>query len=200
MRSLSSRSLRHGVDRLCRRGEGLRKEPHGIEQSTCRLVAVAFSIINTPALSLFPITNIKSVLHQSPVEIFPGRHVHCPICRGVSDSGMCEKKTAGLTAQLEVVLKVSNHPWMSVVDDEDNVSNVCLDVGNRVADEVLDCLGDAIVIGTNLQVELVLRVVHGEGFGTNLLVGAKKRWLLDRLDETVLMECLSIDQVTKLGR
>lgn len=113
---------------------------------------------------------------------------------------MCEKRTAGLTAQLEVMLTVSDHPWKFVVDDEDNVSNVCPDVGNRVADEVLDCLGDAIVIGTNLQVKLVLRVVHGEGFGTNLLVGAKKRWLLDGLDETVLMERLLIDQVANLGR
>lgn len=196
----TSRSSMHGVDRLCRRGESLRKKPHGIEQSTCRLIAVAFSIINTPALSLFPITNIKSVLHQSPVEIFPGRHVHFPVCRGVSDSGTCEKKTAGLTAEFEVVLEVSIHHWTTVVDDEDNVSNVCPDVGDRVADEVLDCLGDTIVLGTNLQVELVLRVVHGEGFGTNLLVGAKKRWLLDGLDKTILMECLAIDQVAKLGR
>lgn len=113
---------------------------------------------------------------------------------------MCEKKTAGLTAQLEVVLKVSNQSWTPVVDDEDNVTNVCPDVGNRVADEVLDCLGDAIVLGTNLQVELVLRVVHGESFSTNLFVGAKKRWLLDGLDETVLMERLLIDQVANLGR
>lgn len=196
---LTSRSSIHDVDRLCRRGERLRKKPRRIEQPTCRLKAVAFSIINTPALSLFLIANIKFLIHQSTVEIFPGRHVDCPICRGIPDSGLREKKTAGLIAELEAVLTVCSNPGKLVVDVKDNVSNVCLDVGSWVADEVLDVLGDAIVLSTNVQVELVLRVVHRKGFGTNLLVGAKKRWLLDRLDETVLMEHLSIDQVAKLG-
>lgn len=196
---LTSKCSIHGVDRLCRRGERLRKKPRGIEQPTCRLKIVAFSIINTPNLSLCTITNRKSVIHQSGVEIFPGRHVDCPICRGIPDSGLRENKTAGLIAELEAVQTACSNPGKRVVDVKDNVSNVCLDVGSRVADEVLDVLGDAIVLSTNVQVELVLRVVHGKGFSTNLLVGAKKRWLLDRLDETVLMEHLSIDQVAKLG-